>query len=536
MKKTILALCALISCVTGTMACTNFLAGKLATTDGSTLLSYAADSYSLYGALYYQPAADHQPGAMRQISDWDTGRYLGEIPEAEHTYSVIGNMNEHQLAIGETTWGGREELVDSLGIIDYGSLIYITLQRCKTAREAIRCMTTLVTEYGYFSSGESFSIADPNEVWIMEMVGKGPGNKGAVWAAARIPDDCISAHANQARITQIDFKDKKNWMWSEDVVSFAREKGWFDGKDKDFNFADAYNPLDFLGRYGCEGRVWSFFRQVNPDMEKYYAYIIGESDERMPLYIKPAKKVSAQDFKNYMRDQYEGTPLDITQGTDAGPWHTKLRYGGLGFQLDNVSYWYERPTATQQTAWSFVAQMRGYMPDHIGGIFWFGVDDAATNLYVPIYCRSNQVPWCFSPENGDLYNYSATSAFWIYNQTANWAYTKYAAMLPDIRAVQAEWENYFNSLIPGIDAAMSEMTPDDAKAFLTRFSCTQAETSTAAWRKLYEYLLMKYLDGQQKKEKNGQFLRNPYGQPASPLRPAFPEEYLRTIIPGLAHE
>ncbi|MCM1034799.1 MAG: C69 family dipeptidase [Bacteroides sp.] len=536
MKKTFLAFCFLTMCTAAAMACTNFMAGKSATTDGSTLLSYAADSYSLYGALYYQPAADHQPGDMRQVFDWDTGRYLGEIPEAAHTYSVIGNMNEHQLAIGETTWGGRTELTDTTGILDYGSLIYITLQRCKTAREAIRCMTSLVKEYGYYSEGESFSIADPNEVWIMDLIGKGPGKKGAVWVATRIPDDCVSAHANQARITHIDFKDKDNWMWEEDVVNLAREKGWYSGKDKDFSFAEAYNPLDFLGRYGCEGRVWSFFRQVNPEMDKYYAYIIGESDERMPLYIKPAQKVSVQDFKNYMRDQYEGTPLDITQGTDAGPWHTKLRYSGLNFKLDSTSYWYERPTATQQTAWSFVAQMRGYMPDHIGGIFWFGVDDAATNLYVPMYCRCNEVPWCFSQKNGDLYTYSSTSAFWIYNQTANWVYTKYSSMLPDLRAVQAEWENYFNSLIPGTDAAMAEMTPADAQAFMTRFSCTQAEISTAAWRKLYEYLLVKYLDGVQKREQNGQFECNPYGQPKSPLRPALPEDYLRLIAPEVAHE
>lgn len=536
MKKTLSALFALALSTAGALACTNFMAGKLATTDGSTLLSYAADSYSLYGALHYLPAQDHQPGDLRQIFDWDTGKYLGAIPEAAHTYSVIGNMNEHQLTIGETTWGGRQELTDTLGLIDYGSLIYITLQRCKTAREAIACMTSLVKEYGYFSEGESFSIADPNEVWIMDMIGKGPGRKGAVWVATRIPDDCVSAHANQSRITHIDFKDKENWLWEKEVVSLAREKGYFSGKDKDFSFAEAYNPLDFLGRYGCEGRVWSFFRQVNPETEKYYAYITGESEERMPLYIKPAKKVSAQDFKELMRDQYEGTPLDITQGTDAGPWHSKLRYGGLGFKLDSVSYWYERPTATQQTAWSFVAQMRSYVPDHIGGIFWFGVDDAAMSVYVPIYCRANEVPWCFSPENGDLYTYSASSAFWTFNQTANWVYTKQSAMLPDLKAVQEQWETYFNSLIPGTDAAMAEMSPADAQVFLTRFSCTQAEAATDAWHQLYEYLLVKYLDGQQKKEQNGQFVRNPYGQPASPLRPPFPEEYLRTIAPEVAHE
>lgn len=528
----VLAVCA----VGTTWACTNFLAGKGATTDGSTLVSYAADSYSLYGALYYQPAADHVEGAMRPVYDWDTGKYLGEIAQPAHTYSVIGNMNEHQLTIAETTFGGREELVDTLGGIDYGSLIYITLQRARTAREAIRCMTDLVTEYGYYSGGESFSIADPNEVWIMEMIGKGTGNKGAVWVATRIPDDCVSAHANQARITQINFKDKENWLYSPDVISFAREKGYFSGKDKEFSFSDVYNPLNFSGLYICEARVWSFFRKVNAEMEGYYDYVVGKSDKRMPLYVRPDRKLSVQDFKNYMRDQYEDTALDITQGTDAGPWHSKLRYGSLGFRLDSVQYWFERPIATQQTAWSFVAQMRNYVPDHIGGIFWFGVDDAATNLYVPMYCRANEVPWCFSMDNGDLYTYSATSAFWIYNQVANFAYSKYSAMLPDIRKVQAEWETYFNELVPQIDRAAAEMNPEDAQAFLTRFSCSQAETSTAAWKRLGEYLLVKYLDGQQKKEADGTFLRNAYGQPASPLRPAYPEEYLRTIAEEIAHE
>lgn len=529
-------LCAFLLGMSNAWACTNFVAGKGATVDGSTLLSYAADSYSLYGFLHFQPAADHSEGEMRPIYDWDTGKPLGAIPQVKHTYSVIGNMNEHQVAIGETTFGGREELADSLGLIDYGSLIYIALERSRTAREAIKCMTDLVAQYGYYSEGESFSIGDPNEVWIMEMIGKGVGNKGAVWAAVRIPDDCISGHANQARITQIDFKDKENYMWSKDVVDFAREKGYYKGSDKNFSFSDTYNPLNFSGLYICEARVWSVFRQVNHEMEPYYSYVIGQTEERMPLYIRPDRKVSAQDFKHFMRDQYEGTPLDITKGTDAGPWNSKLRYGSLGFELDSVQYWYERPTATQQTGWSFVAQMRSYVPDHIGGIFWFGVDDAATNLYVPIYCRCTEVPWCFDQKNGDLYTYSATSAWWTYNQVANWAYSKYSVMYPEIQKVQSEWENYFNSLIPGVDAAMAEMSPQDAQAFLTKFSCTQAQVSTEAWRKLYEYLLVKYLDGQQRKEQNGQFVRNAYGQPVNPLRPPFPETFLRQIAPEIAHE
>lgn len=535
-KKNISTLSVLIASICTSWACTNFLAGKGATTDGSTLISYAADSYSLYGALYYLPAANHDEGAMRDIYEWDTGKYLGQIPEAPHTYSVVGNMNEHQLTIGETTFGGRPELVDTTGLIDYGSLIYITLQRAATAREAIQVMTGLVEEYGYCSSGESFSIGDPNEVWVLEMIGKGPDNKGAVWVAQRIPDDCVSAHANQARITTINFKDKENCLYSDDVISFAREQKYFNGKDKDFSFSDTYNPLEYSSLRICESRVWSFFRQLDPAMDKYLSYIKGETTERMPLYIKPLWKVSAQNFKEFMRDQYEGTELDITKGTAAGPWGSKLRYGPLGFELDGKTYWHERPTATQQTGFSFVAQMRGYMPDHIGGIFWFGVDDAATNLYVPMYCTINRVPECYSIDNGSLLEYSPTSAFWTYNWVANFAYSKYSAMLPDIRKVQAQWEEYFNLLVPAMDRAVLELSPADAQIQLTNFSCEQAEASTAAWRKLGEYLLVKYLDGQEKAEKDGRFLQNEFHIPPTVLRPGYPEEYLRKIAPETAVE
>ena len=526
------------------LACTNFLVGKDASTDGSTMISYAADSYSLYGFLHFSPAADYPAGAMRTVNDWDTGRPLGEIPQVAHTYSVVGNMNEYQLTIGETTWGGRPELEDTVGI-DYGSLIYIALERCKTAREAIACMTSLVAEYGYASSGESFSIGDPNEIWIMDLIGKGPGKKGAVWVATRVPDDCIAAHANQARITTIDFKDKANWMWSKDVVKFAKEMGYFSGKDKDFNFQEAYCPYDFSGLFVCEARVWSFFRHFSDDMDKYYDFATGktflstegkDAGERMPLYIRPNHKVSPQMLKDCMRDQYEGTPLDITQGTDAGPWNSKLRYGGLSFELDSVKYWYERPTATQQTGWSFVAQMRGYESAKAGGIFWFGVDDAATNLYVPMFCRITEVPECFREGNGDLYTYSPTSAWWTYNIVANWAYTKSSAMVPDIKNVQQAWEDKFNSQIDAIDAEVVGKTDADARAFLTRYSCSQASASTAAWKELGIYLFTKYMDGQQRKEENGQFKRNAYGQPTGPNRIPFPETYLRTIANEVTHE
>ena len=543
MKKIYLIL-ALCSAWVAGMACTNFLVGKDASVDGSTMISYAADSYALYGFLHFVPAADHPEGAVREVKDWDTGKPLCTIPQVPHTYNVVGNMNEHQLAIGETTWGGRPELESGEGI-DYGSLIYIALERCKTAREAIKCMTDLVAEYGYASSGETFSIADPNEVWLMELIGKGKVEKGAVWVATRIPDDCIAAHANQARFTTINFKDKENWMWSKDVVSFARKQGYFEGKDKDFNFQEAYAPYDFSGLYVCEARVWSFFRKFSNDMDKYFDFASGKTfvetggkyaGERMPLYIKPNHKVSAQELKDCMRDQYEGTPLDITQGPDAGPWHSKLRYGSLGFQYDSVQYWFERPIATQQTAWSFVAQMRGYEGAKAGGIFWFGVDDAATSLYVPMYSSITAVPECFQEGNGDLYTYSPTSAWWTYNIVANWAYSKYSAMLPDIKKVQSAWEDKFNAQVEAIDAQVADMDATQAAEFLTKYSCTQAQESTAAWKDLGIYLFVKYLDGQERKEQDGQFLRNPYGEPEGPNRVPYPTSFLENIHEHIAHE
>ncbi|MBQ5387662.1 MAG: C69 family dipeptidase [Paludibacteraceae bacterium] len=543
MKKMYLIMALCSAWVTG-IACTNFVVGKDASIDGSTMVSYAADSYSFYGFLHYAPAADHNAGTVREVKDWDTGKPLCTIPQVAHTYNVVGNMNEHQLTIGETTWGGRPELEIGEGI-DYGSLIYIALERCKTAREAIKCMTDLVAAHGYASSGETFSIADPNEVWLMELIGKGKVEKGAVWVATRIPDDCIAAHANQARFTTINFQDKENWMWSKDVVDFARKQGYFEGKDKDFNFQEAYAPYDFSGLYVCEARVWSFFRKFSDEMDQYFDFASGKTfvetrgkyaGERMPLYIKPNHKVSAQELKNCMRDQYEGTPLDITQGPDAGPWNSKLRYGSLGFQYDSVQYWFERPIATQQTAWSFVAQMRGYESAKAGGIFWFGVDDAASTVYVPIYSTITKVPTCFAEGNGDMYTYSPTSAWWTYNIVANWAYTKYSAMMPDIKKVQAAWEDKFNSQVAAVDAQVAEMDKEKAVEFLTKYSCAQAEESTAAWKELGIYLLIKYLDGQQRKEQDGQFLRNPYGQPEMPNRVPYPTSFYENVHEHIAHE
>ncbi|MBO5816759.1 MAG: C69 family dipeptidase [Paludibacteraceae bacterium] len=543
MKKIYLTLVSLCVWLTS-MACTNFLVGKDASVDGSTMISYAADSYSLYGFLHFSPAADHELGSMREVKDWDTGKPLCSIPQVAHTYNVVGNMNEHQLCIGETTWGGRPELEIGEGI-DYGSLIYIALERCKTAREAIACMTSLVEEYGYASSGETFSIADPNEIWLMELIGKGKVEKGAVWVAVRIPDDCIAAHANQARLTHINFADTINWKWSKDVVKFARKQGYFKGKDQDFNFQEAYAPYDFSGLFVCEARVWSFFRKFEENMDKYFDFASGKTyvetggkyaGEPMPLYIKPNHKVSVQELKDCMRDQYEGTPLDITQGPDAGPWNSKLRYGSLSFQMESSLYWYERPVATQQTAWSFVAQMRGYESAKAGGILWFGVDDAASTVYVPMFSRITEVPECFRQGNGDLYTYSPTSAWWTYNIVANWAYTKYSAMMPDIKRVQGAWEEKFNSQIAAIDERVAELTQEEGIEFLTNYSCAQAELSTQAWKELCIYLFIKYLDGQERKEKNGEFLRNEYGEPESPNRIPYPASFLEYVAEEINHE
>jgi len=511
-------------------ACTNFLVGKAASTDGSTLISYNADSYFLFGALYHYPAATYPAGTMLDVHDWDSGKYLGKIKQVEKTYSVIGNINEHQVSIGETTYGGRTELEDSTAIMDYGSLIYIGLQRAKTAREAIKVMTDLVAEYGYYSEGESFSIADPNEVWIMEMIGKGPKNKGAVWVAQRIPDDCVSAHANQARITTFPLNDKNNCLYSKDVITFAREKGYFKGKNSDFSFSDTYAPLDYVALRACEARVWSFFRKVDPAMDKYISYIKGQTAQRMPLWIKPTFKLSAQNIKDYMRDQYEGTELDITKGMAAGPFNSKLRCSPLTWKVDSIEYVHERPTATQQTGFTFVAQMRSWLPDYVGGIIWFGVDDANSALYVPIYCGTTTVPACYKADDGSLLEYSPTSAFWTFNWVANYAYSKYSYMMPDIKKVQAKWESDFNALVPQMDKQAAGMNETDARAMLTKFSCAQAENSTVAWKKLGEYLLVKYMDGNIKKEKDGKFVQNEYKIPTTIIRAGYPEEYLRQMV------
>lgn len=533
MRKVSLIILLVLFTTTLTFPCTNLLVGKKASTDGSTIISYAADSYGLYGELYHWPAKEYKPGEMLKVYEWDSGKYLGEIPQVLKTYNVIGNMNEHQLAIGETTFGGRSELTDSTGIIDYGSLIYITLQRAKNAREAIKIMTSLVSEYGYYSSGESFSIADPNEIWVMEMIGKGPGNKGAVWVAVRIPDDCVTAHANQARIQQFPLNDPENCIYSPDVITFAREKGYFTGKDSEFSFAKAYAPLDFGALRFCEARVWSFFNNVNKDMGKYVTYAQGLTTDPMPLYIKPDRKLSVQDIQNLMRDHYEGTELDWRFDVGAGPFNSPYRWSPLTYQVDSVEYCNERPIATQQTAFSFVAQMRSWLPNEIGGILWFGIDDAAQTVYYPFYCGHNEVPHEMKIGNGNLLTFSWTSAFWIHNWVSNLVYTRYSDMSEDMKKVQSALENSFHASQPQIEEkalSVLEQSNQDAVKYLTSYTNNLVTEGVAEWKKLGEFLMVKYIDGVIKQEENGKFKRNPYGQPANPLRPGYSNEYYQKII------
>ena len=447
--------------------CTNFLVTKGASADGSTMITYAADSHTLYGELYFQPAKDYPAGAMRDIYEWDTGKFLGRIPQPAHTYSVVGNINEFQLAIGETTFGGREELGKQPGaIMDYGSLIYVALQRAKTAREAIEVMTNLVRDFGYASSGESFSIADPNEVWILEMIGKGEGEKGAVWVAVKIPDGYISGHANQARITTFPLNDPANCIYAPDVISFAKAKNWFNGKDTEFSFSDVYAPVDFSGARFCDARVWSGFNKVAAGMNKYAEYAKGVvtqggannfPNNRLPLWIKPDKKLSVQDVMGMMRDHYEGTELDMSNDLGAGPYALPYRWRPMTWKADSLDYCHERAISTQQTGFSFVTQSRSWLPDPVGGVIWFGVDDTYSTCYTPVYCGITEIPECFQVGNGDMLTYSETSAFWAFNFVTNFAYLRYSDMIKDVQKVQAELENKFVTTLPVIDKAAATL-------------------------------------------------------------------------------
>ncbi len=481
-------------------ACTNFLITKGASADGSTMITYAADSHVLFGELYYWPATDYPEGSWLDIYEWDTGKFLGKIKQAAHTYNVVGNMNEFQVAIGETTYGGRSELRNPEGIIDYGSLMYIALQRSKTAREAIKIMTDLVAEYGYYSSGESFSISDPNEVWILEMIGKGKGNKGAVWVARRIPDGYISGHANQARIRQFPLDDPDNCLYSEDIISLAREKGYYTGKkDKNFSFTDAYAPLDYGALRFCEARVWAGFRKVNSKMNKYEDYAIGDNAKNvMPLWIKPDKKVTVQDVMDLMRDHFEGTTLDMTKDIGAGPFNNPYRWRPLTWEVDSVSYCNERAITTQQTGFSFVAQSRSWLPNEIGGIFWFGVDDASSTVYTPMYSSITEVPKAFAVGNGSMMEFSNDAAFWVFNQVSNLAYTRYNAIHPEIEKLQQELENRYVAYTGAMDLAAANLLKKDknlAIDLLTEYSVNQGNNTLKKWQELYTYLFTKYMDG-----------------------------------------
>lgn len=533
-KKLTLCAVLLVAAVAKSFACTNLIVGKRASADGSTIVSYSADSYGLFGELYHYPAATYPKGAMLKVNEWDTGKYLGEIAQARQTYNVIGNMNEFQLTIGETTFGGRPELSDSTGILDYGSLIYITLQRTRTAREAIKMMTNLVQEYGYYSSGESFTIADPNEIWIMEMIGKGPGIRGAVWVAVRVPDDCISAHANQARIHQFDMSDKENCLYSSDVISFAREKGYFNGVNKDFSFAAAYSPLDFGARRFCEARVWSFFNKFTDKGDAFLPYILGKSDEPMPLFLKANRKISVQDVKNAMRDHYEGTPLDLSNDFGAGPQKAPYRLTPLTFKVGDQEYFNERPIATQQSAFVFVAQMRTNQPDAVGGLLWFATDDANMAVFTPVYCCATQKPTCYGRVGGaDYITFSWDSSFWIFNWVSNMVYPRYNVMIDDLRAKQKELEGTFEeaqAAIEGHAAELYKRDPAAAKEFLTNYTNLTAQSTLDAWKQLGQFLIVKYNDGVQKRVKNGAFERNAIGQPAGVIRTGYPKEFLEEYV------
>ena len=487
---------AVATIATPALACTNFIITRGASTDGSVMVTYAADSHALYGALYkHNPAAKYNP--MLAVYEWDSGKYLGDIPEAQKTYSTVGNMNEHSVIITETTFGGRSELRNPSGLIDYGSLIYITLQRATTAREAIDIIVELANTYGYYSSGESFSIADENEAWIMELIGKGKDKKGIVWVARRIPDGYISAHANQARITTFPLNDKENCLYAEDVISLAREKGYFSGKDEEFSFAGAYAPLDFSALRGCEARVWSFFRMFAEGMDKYEDYAMGYNPHNpMPLWVKPTNKISPKQVFDAMRDHYEGTKMDMTTDIGAGGHGLPYRWRPMNFEVDGKTYLNERAIATQQTAFWLCGQAR---KDKVG-ILWFGMDDAATSCLTPIYCNTTEVPATMAEGNGSMLDHSDTSAFWIFNRVTNFAYLRYDLMSKDIRKVVDHWENTMLKEVESIDAKLAGLSEKALKKQTTEYSLATAQKLFDAWTRLDKYLLLKYIDGNVKSE------------------------------------
>lgn len=533
MRKLFLSLL-LCTGVINALACTNFIVGKKASADGSVMCTYSADDYGMFLGLCHYPAGKHAKGEMLQIYDWDTKEYHGQIPQAAETYNVIGNINEYQVTIGETTFGGREEMVDTTGILDYGSLIYIALQRSKTAREAISVMTRLVETYGFCSEGETFTICDPNEAWIMEMMGKGPGSKGVVWVAVRIPDDAICAHANQSRIRTFDQKDKKNVMFSKDCIKFARSKGWFTGKDKDFSFCDVYAAPTFSGRRACEARVWSFFNRFG-DMDKYLPYVEGKvkDAEPMPLWIVPNKKVSLQDLEASMRDHYEGTPFDLGNDLGQGVWEMPYRPTPLSFKVDGKAYFNERPVSTQQTAFSYVSQMRSWLPRQIGGVLWFGNDDGNMVAYTPIYCGNTVQPECYNTPGADAVTFSDKNAFWVCNWVSNMVYPRYSQMFPSLKEVRDSLDNSYIANQGEIEKqALKLYGESEQKAvdYLTNYSNTQAQQMLARWKELAIYLIVKYNDMAVKPTKDGKFVRTKTGNGATVKRTGFPEKVARALV------
>lgn len=534
MKRIVLVVFLLVSYFSS-WACTNFIVGKKASADGSVICSYNADDYGLFIGLCHYPAGKHEKGSVRKIYDWDTNVYHGQIPEAEVTYNVIGNINEYQVSIGETTFGGREELVDTTGILDYGSLIYIALQRSRTAREAIKVMTTLTDKYGYCSGGETFTICDPNEAWIMEMIGKGPGRKGTVWVAVRIPDDAICAHANQSRIRTFNQKDKKNVMFSKDCITFAREKGWFSGKDADFSFCEAYAYPDFSGRRFCEARVWSFFNHFSTDMERYLPYAEGKvkDAEPMPLWIKPNRKVSVQDIQECMRDHYEGTPFSLDKDLGQGVWNMPYRPTPLTYKVDGKEYFNERPTSTQQTAFSYVAQLRSWLPRQIGGVLWFGNDDGNMVAYTPVYCGNTSQPECYNTKGADAVTFSMKNAFWVCNWVSNMVYPRYSLMFGSLKSVRDSLETSYFSAQAEIERkamVLYDENPSLAIDFLTDYSIDKAQQMIDIWRQLGTYLIVKYNDMAIKPDEDGRFIRTETGLGATVERPGFPENVAREIV------
>ena len=528
---------AMLGSVSEAEACTNFIVGKKASVDGSVMCSYSADDYGMFQNLCHFPAGKHAKGEMRKIYDWDTNKYHGEIPEAAETYNVIGNINEWQVTIGETTYGGREEMVDSTGIMDYGSLIYVALQRSKSAREAIKVMTTLANTYGYNSEGETFTICDPKEAWIMEMMGKGVGSKGAVWVALRIPDDAICAHANQSRIGKFNMKDKKNVMHAKDVVSFARSKGWFKGKDADFSWKMAYAKPDFSGRRFCDARAWAMLNHFY-DMSPYLDWALGKNPDAqdMPLWVVPNKKVSVQDVENVMRDHYEGTPLSVADGSDIGGgiWEMPYRPTPLMYKVDGKQYFNERPVSTQQSGFVFVSQMRSWLPREIGGVFWFANDDANMAAFTPVYCSMTERPECYNTPGVDALHFSKKNAYWVCNMTSNMVYPRYSLMFPTLKEVRDSLTNSYFAAQAGVEKKAQELyaqNPQAAVKYLNGYSVEKAQQMLARWNQLFEFMVVKYNDMIIKPtDKNGTFKKTPYGLGATPVRPGYPEKFAKQLV------